>query len=149
MIPSFNGDGNLPPGIHEAKVGELRARFAYNHERKRLFSDLLRVVAVLRESECREIFLNGSFITSAPAPNDYDLCWEPMGVVPTPALKNLLTDLMEEKPKYLGDIFARMPEPPFYLDHVVHWQKDQVGNLKGLIRIIPNDHNEDSDCDKE
>ena len=140
MIPSFNGDGNLPPDIHQATVEEIGERFAHNPHRMRLFSGLLKVVSILKECECREVYLNGSFVTNEPFPNDYDLCWEPTGIVPTPELKAFLKDVTGRKVRYLGDIFIRLPQAPFYVDHVIDWQKDRDGKRKGLVKIIWHDH---------
>ena len=27
------------------------------------------------------------------------------------------------------------PQPPFYFDYVIEWQKDKNGNPKGLVKI--------------
>ncbi len=140
MIPLFNNDGNLPPGIHEAGIEEIGERFAYNSQRRRLFSKLLKVVSILKGCGCKEVYLNGSFIANEPFPNDYDLCWEPTGIVPTPELKVFLKDVRDRKKRYLGDIFVRLPQAPFYVDHVIAWQRDRDGNHKGLIKIVWHDH---------
>ena len=142
MIPAFDANGNLPPGIHLATVNEIRKRFAHNSKRQRLFEGLLKILTLLRSCECKEIYLNGSFITDEPFPNDYDLCWDSAGVVPTRELKSFLEQKRIRKSKYLGDIFVRLPQPPFYFDHVVEWQKDRDGKAKGLIKILLEDNHD-------
>lgn len=47
----------------------------------------------------------------------------------------LILDIDARRNKYGGDIFPRMPEPPFKSDHVRIWQTDKYGNAKGIIRI--------------
>jgi hypothetical protein len=135
MIPPFDDKGNLPPGVHIATLAEIEGRFVTNLGRKRLFNALKKVVKIFEKCNCQEIYLNGSFITIADEPNDYDICWEPTGISPTAELKVILEDLEAAKMKYLGDIFVRFPVPPFYFDHVIEWQKDRNGNAKGIIRI--------------
>lgn len=142
MIPTFDANGNLPPGIHLARANEIRKRFAYNSERQRLFKGLLKVLTILQNCECQDVYLNGSFITDEPFPNDYDLCWEPTGVLPTPELESFLKLKNERKSKYYGDIFVRLPQPPFYFDHVTEWQKDRDGTPKGLIKIPLEDNHD-------
>jgi len=136
MIPPFDHNGNLPPGIYRTTIKELAKHFAYNPRRSHLFSGLLKILSLLRQCGCKQVYLNGSFITNEKFPNDYDLCWEPEGILPTSELKMFLRDKAGRKEKYLGDIFMRLPEPPFYFDYVTEWQKDRDGNAKGLIKII-------------
>ncbi len=136
MIPSFDKHGNLSPGIYIATVTEIRTRFAYNPKRKALFAKLKTVLSMLQTSNCHEVYLNGSYITSNPEPGDYDLCWEPTGIKATNEIRNLLKKPSLLRQDFLGDIFPRIPEPPYHLDHVTCWQMDIDGNAKGIIKII-------------
>ncbi|HEY9793186.1 MAG TPA: hypothetical protein V6D22_22485 [Candidatus Obscuribacterales bacterium] len=136
-IPGFDSNGNLPPGIHDATIEQIKARFARNAHRNRLFSGLVEVLEILRDCNCLEVYLNGSFITEKEMPGDYDLCYEPLGIQATAEFRRFLENKETRKERYLGDIFVRMPEPPFCIDHVADWQtdtrQDDVG--KGIIRI--------------
>lgn len=137
MIPGFDQNENLPPGSYVCTVDEIEARFANNDHRRMLFNKLLRVIDILKEACCREIYLNGSFITAEPQPNDFDLCYEPTGLEPTESFRPLLAlDVEARQALYGGDIFPRMPEPPFCSDHVRLWQIDKNGDAKGIIRIL-------------
>jgi len=137
VIPKPTDTGLLPPGIHDASIEEVADRYTYNEKRARLFAGLIEVVAILRGCNCPELFLNGSFITSKQEPGDYDLCYEPTGVIPTPEFYEFLKNRDTTKERYLGDIFVRMPQPPFYYDHVEHWQTDTREDdvEKGILRI--------------
>jgi hypothetical protein len=136
VIPDFDENNNLPPGIHDATVAEVRTRFA-NERRKQLFAAFEEVISILSECNCPEVYLDGSFITTKEEPNDYDLCYESKGIVRTLRLREFLTNSDTRKEKYLGDIFIHMPEPPYYVSHVEHWQKDgrKDGMRKGIVRI--------------
>lgn len=125
-------------GVHDATLPEIEERFAYSERRKQLFIAMEKVVLMLRGAKCPEIFLNGSYITTKPEPGDYDLCWEPTGVVPTEDLRKLFQEKTERKKIYLGDIFPRLPQPPYFPDHVIEWQTDRDDTPKGIIRIVEN-----------
>jgi hypothetical protein len=137
VIPDFDTNGNLPPGVHKASLAEVEHRFAHNATRKALFVGLARVVAILSEAKCPEVHLDGSYITTKEEPDDYDLCFEPTGLKATEELRKFLSNKEGRKTEYLGDIFVRMPEPPYYVDHVTHWQKDGRNDdiIKGILKI--------------
>jgi hypothetical protein len=80
MIPDFNSDGNLPPGVHFATWDEVANRFGTNTRRKRLLKKLSAALKLLRAAGCRRVYLNGSFVTSKRKPNDYDVAWDSKGV---------------------------------------------------------------------
>ena len=137
MIPAFDENQNLPPGIYTCTLAEVEARFAINDHRSTLFSQLLLVIEILKEAHCTEVHLDGSFITAEPHPNDFDLCYEPTGLKPTKSFKPFLTlDIETRQATFGGDIFPRMPEPPLRCDHVRLWQRDKNGDAKGIIRIV-------------
>lgn len=137
MIPDFDTNGNLPPGIHEATIDEVRNRFSTNAPRNRLFILLLEVLSIFRDCGCPEVYLDGSYVTAKVEPADYDLCYEPTGIKATPNFYEFLTSKDTRKERYGGDIFPRMPVPPFHFDHVEHWQTDGRNNdvAKGILKI--------------
>lgn len=73
MIPAFDAEGFLPPGVHRATLDEIRGRFGGPSEIRRAqmesigwMIDLAARAGVLR------IILNGSFVTDIIEPNDVD-----------------------------------------------------------------------------
>lgn len=74
MLPSFDSNGPLPPGIHKASAEELEERFGIfviSDRRLRLFGKLKQLMALCRASGIVEkILLGGSFVTAKPDPND-------------------------------------------------------------------------------
>lgn len=111
-VPNFDKNGNLPPGIHDAAIEEVKERYTYNEKRKRLFEFLVLVLDILRGSNCPEVFLDGSFISVNEEPGDYDLCYEPTGMRPSPEFYEFLKNRATSKEVYFGDIAPRMPQPP-------------------------------------
>jgi hypothetical protein len=135
VLPNFDENGYLPPGIYVARMAEIKRRLAYNKCRLRLFAGLMRLAKHLKSVGCNTLYLNGSFITDKAEPGDYDSVWEYEGVSNTidPLLRNGW-DLKEIKRKYLGDVFCRMPEI-MGKDHVEFFQMDRDRVPKGIIRI--------------
>jgi hypothetical protein len=136
VIPQFNALGNLPPGVWNATVEEVHDRFAHTAHRQRLFEALSRVLDILREANYPEVHLDGSYVTAAAEPGDYDLVYEPIGMKKTEAWKELLAlEMDKRKALHLGDIFIHMSVPPFFMNYINFWQTDDEENPKGIIRI--------------
>jgi hypothetical protein len=80
VIPEFDENGNLPPGIHWAEWEEFLERFGNNDRRLYLIQGLRVAMEQLKEAGCRIIYINGSFTTIKPNPGDFDACWDPAEV---------------------------------------------------------------------
>jgi len=75
MIPRFEPDGNLPKGVHQATLGELRARFGVGSARRKWLMKRLEEIVELVKSTGRleRVVVWGSFVTSKSFPGDVDL----------------------------------------------------------------------------
>ena len=73
MIPDFNEQGYLPPGLHGATLDEIDQRFGRQSEVRRVQIESLRWLtdAAIRAG-VRRVILTGSFVTDAFEPNDVD-----------------------------------------------------------------------------
>lgn len=127
----------LPPGIHDADLAEVEARFATTPHRQWLFGGFLRVVEALRIAGCTTVYLDGSFITGKPHPGDFDGLWDLAGVDPAaldPVLLNFDNLRAAQKAKYFGEMF--IIELPSHADMLAFFQNEKSsGQLKGIIRI--------------
>jgi hypothetical protein len=73
MIPEFNDDGYLPPGIHTATLEEIAARFGQESETRRAqMQSLGWLVDLARRAGAKRLIINGSFVTDKFEPNDVD-----------------------------------------------------------------------------
>lgn len=73
MIPPFDDSGNLPPGIHRASLGEVKARFGVGSEiRTAQFESIEWLLDLAGRAGVLRIVLNGSFVTDIIEPNDAD-----------------------------------------------------------------------------
>jgi hypothetical protein len=106
VIPPFDPSGDLPPGIHWADWQEISARFGWSEHRRRLLDGLGRGSDALRQAGCSTVYIDGSFVTAAEAPNDFDACWDTQGVDPgrlDPILLAFGSQRAAQKIKYLGE----------------------------------------------
>jgi len=143
MIPEcvdLNGVWNvLPPGIHDATLGEVRQRFAKNEKRKLLYEGFRKGVRSLKNAGCKTVLLDGSFVSEKPNPGDFDACWEPAGVEPSkldPELLDFSDGRKEQKLKYGGEFFPSSARADGSQTFVEYFQKDRhTGKAKGIVRI--------------
>jgi hypothetical protein len=129
----------LPPGIHKSSMVEIDRRFATTEHRKRLFRGFKSMVNVLQESGCRTVFLDGSFVTNKPIPNDYDGCWDPIGVNVSkldPVLLDFSNGRAAQKEKYLGEMFIATTSEISGETFLDFFQTDRTtGHRKGILLV--------------
>jgi Family of unknown function (DUF6932) len=108
MIPDFDSDGRLPPGIHSCDWQEFSSKFAWNPHRNKLMSGLKAALDSLKYAGCQTIYIDGSFVTAKEIPGDFDACWEVQGVDPNfldPVLLIFDKGRAAQKAKYFGELF--------------------------------------------
>ena len=141
MLEDFDEAGNLPRGIHDATIAEISLRFGGNPRRAKVLADLLNWLRHMKFAGCRTVYIDGSFVTSASLPNDFDACYDPTGIDKAkldPVLLDRSDDGKERvKAKYGGDIRLDREFPPgtiwgyrqfFMFDH-------RTGREKGIVRL--------------
>ncbi len=140
MIPPFDEKGNLPQGIHWAEWTEFKARFGINFSRRRLIQGLELAMTELKKAGCQTIYINGSFVTDKPIPNDFDACWEREGVdidylrENAPYLLRFFDSRMQ-KAKYKGEIYPSDQPVDEVIITLDFFQQDRNGHPKGIIAI--------------
>jgi hypothetical protein len=73
MIPPFDDNGYLPPGVHPATLDEIEARFGRDSEIRVAEMESVRwLIDLARRAGVERIILNGSFVTDIIEPNDVD-----------------------------------------------------------------------------
>ena len=139
VIPDLDPKtGYLPPGIHDASWCDVAGRFGGNSHRERLLEALLTACRDLAEAGCKELLLDGSFVTAKALPGDYDATWETVGVDFNrldPVLLDLKHPRAAMKAKYLGDLFpASVHAAPGALFRDF-FMTDRNGVQKGVVLI--------------
>jgi hypothetical protein len=143
VIPEFDENGNLPPGVHFCEWEEFQQRFGTNFTRQRMINGLELAMTQLKAAGCRTIYIDGSFVTSKVKPGDFDACWEDDGVdiiylqSIAPTLYNFSLRRAEQKSKYRGEIFpSNYPANDSGTAYLDFFQFDTRNNLrKGIIAI--------------
>jgi hypothetical protein len=73
MIPPFEDNGYLPPGIHRATLDEIGARFGRESELREVQMESIRwLVDLAKRAGVERLIINGSFVTDVPEPDDVD-----------------------------------------------------------------------------
>jgi len=74
MIPPFDADGTLPPGIHGATWEEIAERFGGTERRIELLGGLRQALEALQVAGCPTVYIARSFVTTKGEPRDFDAC---------------------------------------------------------------------------
>ncbi len=144
MIPDFVDTGGpwevLPPGIHDASLEEIKDRFVKNTQRQELFEGIVRGCSALKIAGCSTVYLDGSYITDKPVPDDFDICWNPVGVDDSkidPVLLDFSNNRKDQKLKYGGEFFPSNVYAENTHIFIDYFQIDKyTGKKKGIIRIL-------------
>ena len=139
MIPELVDVGGpwkvLPPGIHPATVAEVKAVFAVNPVRERLFNGFVLGASALALAGCRTVFLDGSFVTEKETPGDYDVSWDATGVDIAkldPIFLDFTNSRQSQKDKFLGEFFPESGRRAL----LTLFQVDKyTGAPKGILKI--------------
>ena len=140
MLPEFNRDGRLPPGIHWATWQEVQARFGFSSRRQQLLGGLRVALEDLNRAGCSTVYIDGSFVTAKHEPGDYDACWD-IGGVDMEALDSVFLDFSRrraaQKRKYFGEFFpAQMPAGASGRVFLEFFQTDkETGRSKGIVGL--------------
>jgi hypothetical protein len=140
MIPDFRDDGYLPEGLHLATEAEVTFRFVpHTPRRKRLAHRLRRWIDLARAVSARRLFVDGSFVTAKPEPNDVDaVVWLPPDFVARVSNGNL--EAMELETMLL----TRRPEEIFAAEdrrdcddwlEFFNRTREPDGRRKGVVEI--------------
>lgn len=146
MIPEFiTLSGSpwplLPPGIYDATLEEVEARYVITQRRRELFDGLISGLENLFLSGCPQVFLDGSYVTAKPFPGDYEVCWDITSVnanLLDPVFLVFDNERHSQKQKYLGEYFpATIIEGSSGKPFLDFFQTDKhTGKSKGIIRLI-------------
>jgi len=140
MIPDFDNNGNLPPGVHLCDWNEFKDRFGYTRNRRQMIQGMEVVMKELKAAGCRTFYINGSFVTSDRSPNDFDACWDRDDVNIEYLRKNAplilkFYDSAAQKAKYKGEIYQSDQPVDESTISIEFFQRDREQNRKGIIAI--------------
>lgn len=143
MIPPYDKNGNMPPGIHIASWDEFVTHFGTSTHRQRLIAGLEKALTVLKRAGCERIYVDGSFVTVKAVPNDYDVAWDTHNVdialllSMEPVFGEFDHFRAAQKAKFLGEFFpSSAREGGSGMTFLEFFQIDgSTGNAKGIIAL--------------
>jgi hypothetical protein len=140
MVPKLVSQGIrkvLPEGEHEVTWDELRARFGQGSRRQKILGKIREAGMMLRDAGALVLYIDGSFATDKPVPDDWD------GLFPTENLNwtkadPLLMDIRKNREiiaeKYMADLFpASWYEGNSGEPFLSFFQRDKKDRPKGLL----------------
>jgi hypothetical protein len=140
VLPEFTEAGLLPPGLHRATWEEVCARFGGTRRRLRLLEGLQRAATNLRDAGAVNLWLDGSFTTSKPNPDDFDGAWDHSRVdlrLVDPVLidlEDLATGRLKQKIKYGGELIIGN-ESALGMPFQQFFQLTKDGDIKGIVLL--------------
>ncbi len=85
---------------------------------------------------CRQVWLNGSFVTAKDEPTDFDACWDTDGVDHDeldPVFLDLSAGRAAQKHLLRGELFPNVMEAGSGVRFAEFFQKDRDGFSKGIV----------------
>jgi len=137
-LPQLRGDGTLPTGEHVATWAEVESRFGGGDRRTTLLRGLLVVLVELKRVGCKTVWIDGSFVTSKPEPNDFDMCWDETGVdldALDPVFLEFANEREDQKAKFGGEMFPAGAPADAQMTTFREFFQQNYGVPKGIIRI--------------
>lgn len=143
MIPDFDDEGLLPPGIRRADFDEFRERFAIfdrSDRRLQVFEQLERLVTEARKSAIvTRIIVGGSFVTAKAEPNDFDcilvLAPDIVGAELRPFEYNLVSRRMARR-LFGGDVLSALEGSDALEQYLEFFQTTRDGERMGIVEIV-------------
>jgi len=132
MIPPFDDSGCLPPGVHQATLAEIDARFGIQSEIRLVQMESVRwMVDLAVRAGVQRIVLNGSFVTDIMEPNDVDcvLLFERGGRKDRKAFQQLRKGL-----PFLGMALVFQKDFDKMVNRV--FASDRHGTAKGMLEVV-------------
>jgi hypothetical protein len=139
-IPDFRPDGYLPEGMFLASQAEVTFRFgSANRVRRRLILRVRRWIELAREIHALRLFIDGSFITAKPEPNDVDAV-----VLLPPDFDEQVAASLDAATEFDEMLLTRRPEEIFAAEDEGDWNewveffsrtREADGRRKGLVEV--------------
>ena len=133
MIPAFDAEGFLPPGVHPATLAEIRDRFGGPSEiRRAQMESIVWLLDLAARAGVARIVLNGGFVSNIIEPNDVDcvLLVRP-GASKDPAAED---ELLQGLP-FLDISLVGQKDFNYFVDRF--FAVDRTLRTKGMIEVVP------------
>src|SRR5260370_30549467 len=143
-LPSFNAEGELPPGVHPATWAEVRQRFGAKGGQRWVCTQRLTHIRELskRTGFLRRFVVFGSFITAKSEPNDVDIVLvmdDGFHLYDCPVELRGLFEHAVAQGRHGASIFwlrAGMLIGESVEEFIAYWQVKRGGGRRGIVEMI-------------
>jgi hypothetical protein len=133
MLPPFDGDGYLPPGVHLLTCSEFKKRFGQNPHRIRLITGLFALARKLAEVGCKQVWIGGSLTTAKKLPGDFDGCFDSIEIDwSSPNLDPVIADPEAQVAQFGGTLIA-----DFMSQFQQHLLTNRQNQPRGIVLLDP------------
>jgi hypothetical protein len=142
-LPEFDSVGDLPEGVHQATMDEIRARFGHGTpQRQAVTARLLRIYHLAAATgELDRVIIFGSYITTKPDPNDVDVILvmsDDFEVHAYDEATRRLFDHTQAAEAFGASIFWLRPSMLFLEtleEFIEHWQIKRDLTRRGIVEV--------------
>lgn len=144
--PAPNDQGDLPPGLHGARIAEVIEHFGTGTPRREIIARRLQRIhaLALATGHLARFVVFGSFATTKPAPNDVDiflLMDDSFDVRHVSSEARLVFDHSAAQNLLGASVFwiRRMAALGDEAGLLGHWQIKRNGGQRGIVEVIEHD----------
>jgi hypothetical protein len=137
-LPNFKKNGLLPQGVYPCRWKEFLTVFAINAHRLQLSDGLFAGLKALKKFGCNTVYVDGSYVTAKPFPNDVDVAFDNTNMdwkglkKHHPEFFDIANGDTIQKEKYSSHFFACNAFETYFIDF---FQFDRNGNPKGIVKL--------------
>jgi hypothetical protein len=144
VLPAFDADGDLPPGVYPVTLVEALARFGHGSPQRQVVARRLARIYQLASSTSHlaRFAVFGSFVTAKPDPRDVDVVMvmdDGFDVSAVPADVAVVFRHADADAQLGASVFWATRSGAFGGEQamVEYWQLRRDGGLRGILEIIP------------
>ena len=143
-LPELDKEGQLPPGVHRATLGEVLVAFGKGSVQRLAVADRLDRVYQLTAStgQLARFIVFGSFVTSKAEPRDVDvvlLMRDTFDLASVTGEAALVFQHMEAEARFGASVFWTCRSGALGGEQAMieYWQLRRDGGLRGIVEIVP------------
>lgn len=144
--PTFDNEGDLPVGIHQATLTEVLQHFGTGTEQRELIGQRLEHIFMLAHStgKVSRFIVFGSFVTAKPVPGDVDiflLMENSFNVSQVHGEVSLVFDPQRTQEVFGASVFWIRKQGAITTEQeaVEDWQFKRDNSRRGIVEVIHND----------
>jgi predicted nucleotidyltransferase len=142
-LPDFDSVGDLPEGVYQATMDEIRARFGHGtSQRQAVTARLLRIYHLAAATgKLERVIIFGSYITTKPDPNDVDVVLvmsDDFEVQACDKATRRVFDHTQATEEFGASIFWLRPSMLFLEtleEFIEHWQIKRDLTRRGIVEV--------------